>query len=73
MELGTYLKQNGVTQAAFASRFEPPVTQGLVSQWLRGETRMTLDQALQAARITMGAVGPEDCAALYSSSTKVVA
>jgi len=65
MDLNGYLKEKGVTQAAFAAMFEPPVTQGLVSQWLRGETRMTLDQALQAARITAGAVGPQDCAALY--------
>ncbi|WP_454710981.1 helix-turn-helix domain-containing protein [Cupriavidus nantongensis] len=65
MELSSYLKQKGLTQAAFAAMFEPPVSQGLVSQWLRGETRMTLDQALQTVRITEGDVGPADCAALY--------
>ncbi|USE78936.1 helix-turn-helix domain-containing protein [Cupriavidus gilardii] len=66
MHLGSYLKQRGLTQAEFAAMFDPPVTQGLVSQWLRGESRMTLDQALQTLRITDGAVAPEDCAALYA-------
>lgn len=63
MRIDDYLRQNGLTQSAFAAKFDPPVSQGLVSQWLKGKTRITLDQALQISRLTGGQVTPEDCAA----------
>lgn len=63
MRLDDYLRMKGLTQSAFASKFDPPVSQGLVSQWLKGRTRITLDQAIQINRLTDGLVGPEDCAA----------
>lgn len=67
MQLSEFLKAKGLTQSAFGQLFEPPVSQGLVSQWLVGRVRMTLDQALQAKSLSRGLVCPEDCAALFRS------
>lgn len=65
MQLSDYLKANGLKQAAFGQKFDPPVSQGLVSQWLVGKVRMTLDQALQTKALSGGLVTPEECAALF--------
>ena len=65
MTLIEYLDQHGISQSEFGAKFTPRVSQSLVSQWLRGTTRMTLDRAIECKRITGGQVTEEDCAALF--------
>lgn len=65
MHLDQYLKQKGQSQGEFGQRLNPPASQGLVSQWVRGITRVTLDYALQIARETNDEVSPRDCADMY--------
>jgi len=65
MYLRDYLRENQLTQVRFAEKFSPPVTQSVVSDWIRGKSRITLAHALQIQKITGGQVTPEDCAALY--------
>ncbi|MBC8642111.1 transcriptional regulator [Caballeronia sp. EK] len=66
MRLDDYLRGKRMTQAQFGELLIPPVKQAQVSQWFRGLTRVTLDQALQIERITDGEVTPADCAALFA-------
>jgi DNA-binding transcriptional regulator YdaS (Cro superfamily) len=56
MTLQEYL--NTTTQAAFAERLG--VTQGLVSQWLTGETKLTAERAVQIEEVTAGEVSRSD-------------
>lgn len=65
MHLETHLKDSGQSQSVFGARLVPPASQGLVSQWVRGVTRITLDYALQIERETGGAVTPQDCADMF--------
>ena len=41
-----------MTQRQFAELLDPPVTQGLVSQWISGYTSASLRYALQIQRLT---------------------
>jgi DNA-binding transcriptional regulator YdaS (Cro superfamily) len=66
MHLATYLKETGRSQAEFGSTLLPPVSQGQMSQWILGRTRVTLDYALQIETGTEGKVTPKDCAEMYS-------
>lgn len=68
MHLDTHLKETGQSQAAFGARLNPPASQGLMSQWIRGVTRITLHYALQIDRETGGAVSPQDCADMYTDA-----
>ncbi|WP_089401620.1 hypothetical protein [Noviherbaspirillum humi] len=65
MHLEEHLKQTGQTQGDFGKRLIPPASQGLVSQWIRGVTRVTLHYAVQIEDLTGGAVMPQDCADMY--------
>lgn len=65
MHLDEYLKEIGQSQAEFGGQLTPAASQGLVSQWTRGITRITLDYALQIERATGGRVSPQDCADMY--------
>ena len=65
MDLEEFLKTRSWTQADLAARYDPPISQGLVSQWMRGRTRMTLEYALQTEAITEGMVSPQDCAGMF--------
>jgi transcriptional regulator with XRE-family HTH domain len=65
MTLTEYRKKKKLSQAAFGALLEPPASQALVSQWECGDTRVTLDYAVQIKGITKGAVKPEDCNAMY--------
>lgn len=62
MDLKTYLEEQGLSQEDFAKRFTPPVTQGLVWQWLEWMknpdkgTRVTAERAKEIETITGGAV-----------------
>lgn len=65
MHLDAYLKENGVSQGEFGQKLKPSASQGLVSQWVRGTTRVTLEYALQIDELTRGVVSPKDCADMY--------
>jgi DNA-binding transcriptional regulator YdaS (Cro superfamily) len=65
MHLHTYLKEIGLSQAEFGESLDPPASQGLVSQWIRGVTRVTLYYALQIDAKTGGKVSPQDSADMY--------
>lgn len=65
MHLKDHLKATKQTQGDFGKRLTPPASQGLVSQWIRGETRVTLDYALQIERETDNEVTTQDCADMY--------
>lgn len=65
MHLEKFLKEKALSQAEFGLGLAPPASQGLVSQWVRGITRVTLDYALQIERATEGQVTPQDCADMY--------
>jgi DNA-binding transcriptional regulator YdaS (Cro superfamily) len=65
MKLDQWLEKKGKTQKDFAESFDPPVSQGLVSQWVNGETRITLPKALEIVRLTKGEVTAQDCASMF--------
>lgn len=67
MHLSDYRKKKGQTQAEFGGLLSPPASQGLVSQWECGETRITLDYAVQIDRITKRQVSCTDCNAMFKS------
>lgn len=61
MKLDVYLKQQGLTQAEFGASLSPPVSQGLVSQWIQGKTAVSLHYCLEIGRETDGLVTAQDC------------
>jgi DNA-binding transcriptional regulator YdaS (Cro superfamily) len=65
MRLDEYLRDHGETQSDFAERLDPPVTQGLVSQWVLGTTRISLARALEIETLTNNEVTARDCAAMF--------
>ncbi|CAG4887849.1 helix-turn-helix domain-containing protein [Paraburkholderia saeva] len=67
MRLDDYLREHKLTQAQLGAKLNPPVSQAQVSQWIRGITRVTLEQALQIDAVTNGDVSPADCAALFGA------
>jgi len=71
MHLDEHLKNTGQRQSDFGASLHPPATQALVSQWVRGVTRVTLAYALQIERVTQGQVTPQDCADMYKVSAPV--
>jgi response regulator of citrate/malate metabolism len=60
-----YVSSRGISQKQFGQLFNPPVSQGLVSQWFRGVTKMTLEQALQAVSFSDNQITAEECASLF--------
>jgi hypothetical protein len=61
--LRKYLADKSLTQEEFAARFDPPVSQGLVHQWLNfldgkpdNATRITPERSVEIELITAGAV-----------------
>jgi DNA-binding transcriptional regulator YdaS (Cro superfamily) len=68
MHLDEHLKESGQSQTEFGADLKPPASQALVSQWIRGVTRVTLDYALQIDRATCGRVTPQDCADMFQNS-----
>jgi DNA-binding transcriptional regulator YdaS (Cro superfamily) len=67
MQLHSYLKETGISQGEFGQRLTPIASQGLVSQWIRGKTRITLAYALQIEEATDGKVTPKDCGDMFNS------
>lgn len=70
MHLDKYLNDAAQSQTDFGLHLVPPASQGLVSQWVRGVTRITLDYALQIERVTKGAVTPQDCADMFKGAVQ---
>lgn len=58
MNLKTYLRKTRTTQQAFADALG--VSQGLVSQWIKGVTRITGEQAVEIEDKTGGQVTREE-------------
>jgi len=59
MDIPTYRKEMGLSQAAFAALLTAtgtPATQGLVSQWEKGTTAIKAERAIQIDLATRGAV-----------------
>lgn len=56
MDLKTYLKASKKTQTQFATELRPPVTQGVVSQWILGKTRISAERCRDIERATGGRV-----------------
>lgn len=69
MRLDAYMRENRLTQAALGALLSPPVSQSLVSQWFRGVTRITLEQAVQIQKLTSGLVTPEECALVHAPTS----
>lgn len=67
MQLHSYLKETGISQGEFGQSLTPIASQGLVSQWIRGKTRITLDYALQIEGATSGKVTPKDCSDMFTA------
>lgn len=65
MTLDEYLIKTKTSQGEFGSNLKPPVSQGLISQWTRGVTRITLEYALQIEELTTGDVTPRDCSGMF--------
>ncbi|VWB88808.1 hypothetical protein BLA13014_04112 [Burkholderia aenigmatica] len=65
MRLDAYMREHKLTQAALGAMLTPPVSQSQVSQWFRGRTSITLEQALQIQSVTNGEVTPADCAGVH--------
>lgn len=63
MNLKTYIKQTGTSQKKIALALTSRgvrTSQGLVSQWINGDTRITLQAAVELEAITNGAVSVYD-------------
>jgi DNA-binding transcriptional regulator YdaS (Cro superfamily) len=73
MHLTEYRKKKKQTQAEFGALLSPPASQGLISQWERGETRITLNYAVQIDRVTKRQVSCEDCDSMFHGKATTVA
>ncbi|HEL4191540.1 TPA: helix-turn-helix domain-containing protein [Stenotrophomonas maltophilia] len=63
MDILTYRKEKGLSQAAFAAlltEMGTPATQGLVSQWEKGTTAVRAERAVQIELATGGALSRYD-------------
>ena len=70
MHLHDFLKESSKSQSDFGAELTPPASQALISQWVRGITRVTLSYALQIERKSCGKVTPQDCADMFIEGTK---
>ncbi|MEX3690792.1 hypothetical protein AB3X91_11895 [Paraburkholderia sp. BR14263] len=71
MRLEDFMRKRGLTQTQLGALLEPPVTQGLVSQWIQGKVRVMLDQALQIDHLSGGLVTPRECAEMYDAKRPI--
>lgn len=61
MDLATYRKEQGISQADFAALLtDPPATQGLISQWESGKVKVPAERVGQIEKATAGAVTRHD-------------
>lgn len=66
MHLKDYLKEEGISQEAFGAQVDPPVHQTLVSQWINGETAVTLYYSFQIFKASKEKVTPKECLDMYA-------
>lgn len=59
MNIAAYLEQHSISQKAFGERIG--ASQGLVWQWINGQTRITVKYAKRIVRETAGQVTAHDC------------
>lgn len=71
MKLNEYITAKGLSQSAFGNLLTPPASQGLVSQWINGTTRVTLERAIQIEDVTGGDVTVRDCLEMADPEPKV--
>lgn len=67
MRIDEYREKYGLSQAAFGEKLTPKAGQALVSQWELGNTRITIDRALNIQEVTGVEVTVHDCAAMYGA------
>ncbi|MCD9096162.1 transcriptional regulator [Luteimonas fraxinea] len=63
MDLITYRSQQGVSQAAFAAQLTKagsPATQGLISQWEKGDVKVPAERIAKIVEVTGGLVTGSD-------------
>lgn len=63
MDIPTYRKEKGLSQAAFAALLTEtgaPATQSLVSQWENGETSISAERAVQIEKATKRLIARAD-------------
>lgn len=65
MHLRDYLREKGLSQAAFGELLQPAVSASKVNHWLEGRRRVSLVEALQTQLLTEGAVTLPELAAMY--------
>lgn len=70
MHLEDHLREARQSQASFGAELNPPASQALVSQWIRGVTRVTLSYALEIERASEGKVTPQDCADMFTEGAR---
>jgi transcriptional regulator with XRE-family HTH domain len=58
MDISAYLEKHGLSQEKFAKQVG--VTQSLVSQWLNGDTGITIDRVKRIVIETNGEITPHD-------------
>lgn len=68
MKLNEYIAAKGLSQAEFGALLTPPASQGLVSQWVSGTTRITLERAIQIEDLSDHEVTVRDCFEMYKAA-----
>lgn len=66
-KLRIWRKRRKLNAAEFAQMLTPAPHKTLITHWERGTKSVTLDYALQIAKITRREVTPEDCLAMKRS------
>lgn len=68
MQLQQFLTEERLSQSGFGAMLAPGASQGLVSQWISGKTRITLSYAMQIQSISKGKVTPQDCYDMFKDA-----
>jgi len=68
MKLNEFLDVKSLSQSDFGALLKPPVSQGLVSQWINGTTRVTLERAIEIEDLSAGDVTTRDCFEMYKAA-----
>ena len=58
MKISEYLKEHKISQGVFAQRVG--VSQGMVSQWIFGHRKVSLERAVKIEEITRGQISAAD-------------
>lgn len=68
MKLNEYIAAKGLSQSDFGALLKPPASQGLVSQWISGTTRVTLERAIEIEDLSGHQVTTRDCFEMYKEA-----